>query len=300
MGHFLPGGESGKVYLKAHIFLGRQVRVVGQLAAIADGPVIGAETAVLMDLGLEPAADGGVLQGHVSGQNHPHFVQDDGVTIVAEVVAREEPPLKFGVLAPYGPFDLDGIADFQAGKRDDQLLVGIVDLGFAGQVAHLDMARLDRNRSPVGLVDLGVVQGQSLVGGCENDIAIIADFLYGLAAIEARDLVTEGFDGAVGLDELSGSRVENAGRGVVEKAMGDTVPESRIIVIGDRLMTGTAGHRPAYRIRGPEAGRREDQEDSQRDTEMTIAIEHTWTPNPWAFSHTVCHCEQVSQGEQDQ
>src|SRR5262249_43275719 len=153
---------------------------------------------------------------------------------------REELALIFGVPAARAPLDLEGVADLQAGEADDELLVLVVGQEVGADVAHLDVARLDLDDGAVGLVDTGQVQGDLLVGGVVDDVAVLAQALDAGTAVDPRDLVGGGLGGAVGLDAVGAAGVEDAGGGVFEVVPGDSLPDGGIVMVGGRLPRGPA------------------------------------------------------------
>src|SRR5438477_466226 len=83
-------------------------------------------------------------------------------------------------------------------------------------VSQVNVARLDFNDCSGRLVNAGLVESQLLVKGIEADAAKFAEFFDALARAGARDLVCDGFDSAVGVEEMRGSRIEDASRRIVE------------------------------------------------------------------------------------
>src|SRR5438094_1238449 len=106
------------------------------------------------------------------------------------------------------------------------------------------MARLDIHASPIGFEYAGVVQGDLFKGRIVGNAAVFAEFLQALTAIEASDLMGGCFDGAVRLDNIGDAAVENASRRVFEKLLRNVFEDARVVMIRDRFMRRTSGHRP--------------------------------------------------------
>ena len=171
----------------------------------------------LHDFEIDLAVDRGVMERLVLGDHDVHFIADHGKAIVAEIVAGEEIVAELRVLAAHGPFHFVDVADFEIGKRDDQLLVGIVDLKVRGHVAQLHVPRLDLDNASRLLVNAGFVENELFKIRIESHGLVFAQGIDALAAAQARDLVRDRFDGAVLLDEMTRPRIKNAGRGVVDE-----------------------------------------------------------------------------------
>src|SRR5262249_26115668 len=144
------------------------------------------------------------------------------------------------VTAAYRPFHLDDIADLQSRKREDELLVRVVGLKVGARIAQVHVPRLDGDGVPARLVDASLVQRQLLESGGVADLSQFAEFLNDLARVEARHLMDDRLDSAIGLDEAGCGGVEDACRGVIEELARHLPPGAGIIAEGSRLPRGTA------------------------------------------------------------